>query len=127
MGHKSASSVALLRNGQILIIRRASEPYRGYWTLPGGRANPGESAIDCARREIFEELGLRPESLTQVNILGRHYRLNFDLTVFRADLPPETPIPSKEIMDWRMAGVADLDNLKTTPGLENVFKEILSA
>lgn len=43
-----------------LITRRASglRGHPGQWALPGGRADPGESAVDAALRELAEELGL---------------------------------------------------------------------
>src|SRR4029453_11975925 len=33
--------------------------HAGQWALPGGRLEPGESVFDAARREIFEEVGIR--------------------------------------------------------------------
>ena len=39
----------------LLLIRRASYPYKDYWALPGGFARPGESLEQCADRELREE------------------------------------------------------------------------
>lgn len=47
-------SVALWKD-KILLCRRAIEPRSGYWTLPAGYLEIGESAEDGARREAWEE------------------------------------------------------------------------
>ena len=46
---------------QVLLCRRAIEPRRGYWTLPAGFMENGESTSDAARRETEEEAGARIE------------------------------------------------------------------
>jgi 8-oxo-dGTP diphosphatase len=49
----------LITDGQrVLMERRAIEPGRGLWALPGGMAEPGESTEECLTREILEETGL---------------------------------------------------------------------
>ena len=45
----------------MLLVRRANEPSRGLWSIPGGRVEAGESARECARREVREETGLDVE------------------------------------------------------------------
>lgn len=44
--------------GQLLLVRRANEPGRGRWSLPGGRVEAGESDADAVAREMLEETGL---------------------------------------------------------------------
>jgi len=42
-------------DGKILLCRRAIEPRRGYWTIPAGFMENGETTQDAARREALEE------------------------------------------------------------------------
>jgi ADP-ribose pyrophosphatase YjhB (NUDIX family) len=42
-------------DGRILLCRRAIEPRRGYWTIPAGFMENGETTQDAARRESMEE------------------------------------------------------------------------
>lgn len=51
------------RDGRFLVLRRAQEPERGEWDLPGGFIEAGESPADCVRREIAEETGLEVDRL----------------------------------------------------------------
>lgn len=46
---------------QILLCKRAIEPRRGYWTLPAGFMELGETTSECAARETLEEAGARVE------------------------------------------------------------------
>lgn len=48
----------IVRDGKALIIKRAHEPRKGEWSLPGGLLELGESLIDAVRREIKEETNL---------------------------------------------------------------------
>lgn len=50
---------ALLDNGRVLLVRRAVEPYLGYWGLPGGGVELGETVEEAVRREVEEETGIR--------------------------------------------------------------------
>lgn len=52
---------ALVTNeqGHLLLIKRAAEPWKGLWDIPGGFCNPGEHPIATAERETLEETGLR--------------------------------------------------------------------
>ena len=54
------ATAVIVRNsdGEILLVKRAKDPAKGTWDLPGGFANFGESFEDAARREIQEELGI---------------------------------------------------------------------
>lgn len=49
--------------GRILMCRRDIEPRKGYWTLPAGFLENGETTAAGARRETFEETGSRVADL----------------------------------------------------------------
>jgi 8-oxo-dGTP diphosphatase len=55
---------------RVLLIRRKHEPFTGVWALPGGFVDQDEPLEAAARRELFEETGLRVEQLEQMHTFG---------------------------------------------------------
>ena len=54
-----AVSAAIFRDGKVLLVRRARSPGRGFYSLPGGRVEFGESLHQALAREVDEETGLK--------------------------------------------------------------------
>jgi 8-oxo-dGTP diphosphatase len=46
---------------RLLVVKRANEPSRGLWSIPGGRVEPGEDDLTAVAREVAEETGLTVE------------------------------------------------------------------
>lgn len=55
---------------ELMLVRRAAEPFRDRWALPGGFVNIDESLEDAARRELEEETGARDLFLEQLYTFG---------------------------------------------------------
>jgi 8-oxo-dGTP diphosphatase len=55
---------------QVLLIKRANDPYKGKWALPGGFVDENERLEHAAARELEEETGVKRVRLEQVATFG---------------------------------------------------------
>lgn len=55
---KPCAGGLVTRGGRLLLIRRAIDPWRGCWDIPGGFCEPDEHPADAVVREVREEVGL---------------------------------------------------------------------
>ena len=117
-GKANAASVALIAGDRVLLVRRARQPALGLWTLPGGRLEAGETAEQCAAREVGEELGLTVSSLRPVTRLRQG---GFVLQVFATDRFEGGIAPSDEIADHRWVQPEMIAGLKATAQLGEVL------
>ncbi len=62
-----AASVAVFRDGRVLIARRARAPLSGLYSLPGGVVELGETLRETALRELGEEVGVVAEIIAFVD------------------------------------------------------------
>jgi 8-oxo-dGTP diphosphatase len=115
-----AASVAIVRRDDLLLIQRNRPPSEGLWTLPGGRLEPGETAEQCAIREIKEELGLAVYALRPLIVL-RHGEFRLQTFATQA-YDGEIVADAAEIRDWRWVRPAQMGRLTTTPGLGDVVQ-----
>lgn len=76
----AAVGVVCFRGDDVLLIKRGAPPRQGEWSLPGGRIEFGERAVDAALRELREETGCEGEVLGLIDVVDglmgdRHYVL----------------------------------------------------
>jgi len=92
---------------RILLCRRAIEPRRGFWTLPAGYMEMGETAEEGACREAFEEAcaSLEIERLLGVYSVPRISQVQL---IFRARLKTGAIAPGPESQDVRLAAWDDI-------------------
>jgi ADP-ribose pyrophosphatase YjhB (NUDIX family) len=64
----------VIDNGRVLLVERGREPLLGYWSLPGGVLEVGETLADGVLRETREETGLEVELISVVEIFERIMR-----------------------------------------------------
>jgi ADP-ribose pyrophosphatase YjhB (NUDIX family) len=96
--------------GRILLCRRAIEPRYGYWTLPAGFMENGETAAQGAARETLEEAGARVEltapfsmvSVPYVNQVHLFYRARLlDLDFKPGDESLEVALFEESRIPWK--------------------------
>jgi len=91
----------------ILMCRRDIEPRRGYWTLPAGFLENGETAAEGARRETFEESGakvvdLSPYLMVDIPHISQIYMF------FSARLQRPVFHPTRESSEVQLVAEADI-------------------
>lgn len=63
---KTSTAIMSFSEDKILLIKRNTRPFVGYWALPGGRMDPGETIEQTIVREVKEETGLDVEIVSKV-------------------------------------------------------------
>ncbi len=66
---KTSTAIIPYPENKILLIKRKTPPFIGYWALPGGRMDPGETIEQTIVREVKEETGL---DVTIVRKIGEY-------------------------------------------------------
>ena len=56
-----AVAAIIVRDGEILLVKRGAEPGFGKWSIPGGALEMGETLEEGLKREVLEETGLEVE------------------------------------------------------------------
>jgi 8-oxo-dGTP diphosphatase len=79
------TAAVIIEDGRLLLARRpAGDHLEGFWELPGGKVEPGESPEQCLRRELIEELNMRSEVGDLLATAVHHYAHGtFELLAYR--------------------------------------------
>jgi ADP-ribose pyrophosphatase YjhB (NUDIX family) len=63
---KTSTAIIPYPSNKILLVKRNTKPFVGYWALPGGRMDPGENIEQTIVREVKEETGLDVSIVSKV-------------------------------------------------------------
>ena len=121
-----AVSAVIFRDGKVLLVRRARSPGKGFYSLPGGRVEFGESLHTALAREVDEETGLRIDILGLAGwreVLpsaggGGHYLI----MSFAARWVAREPLLNDEHDDFKWLAPGSFGDLKMTGGLLEVVE-----
>lgn len=125
---RAASSAAIFRGQDVLIVERGKGAMRGLWSLPGGHIEPGERAMAAAIREVREETGIDAVLLGLVDVhdvvvedgrggLSAHYVI----AVYFGRWLGREPVADGDICDARFVALAELDSFNLTPGARAII------
>jgi 8-oxo-dGTP pyrophosphatase MutT (NUDIX family) len=112
---RHSAVVLCVVGGCLIITRRAAglRAHAGQYALPGGRIDPGETAVEAALREMEEEIGLRCTNSDVMGVLDDYVtRSGFVITpvvVAGPDAPELSPNPD-EVAEIYLVPVEDLDH-----------------
>jgi 8-oxo-dGTP diphosphatase len=127
-----AVSAAIVRDGKILLVRRARAPANGLFSLPGGVVEAGETLHEAVRREIQEETSITIEPValagfreTVTRDKDNRVERHFVILPFAARWVAGEPNLNEELSEARWVTPDGVDALPTTPGLAAIVASAL--
>jgi ADP-ribose pyrophosphatase YjhB (NUDIX family) len=119
----------VVKDGRALIVKRAHEPRRGEWSLPGGHVELGESLVDAVRREIKEETGLDVrvgpiiEVFDRIHRVGERVRYHFVIVDYLCACTGGTLCAGDDAEDAAWVGAADVEAYAVNEHAARVLRE----
>ena len=121
----------IVREGRVLLIRRAQAPLKGEWSLPGGAVELGETLEDAICREVLEETGLVVETVEVVKAFDRisrddqgRVRYHYVLVDFLCRVVGGSLECATDALEGRWVTAEELDGL--TPLTVEVIRKAMS-
>lgn len=118
----------IVQEGKVALIRRANEPSRGQWSIPGGLVNLGESLLDAVSREAFEETGLIVRPTFLVELVDRIFhdesgaiRYHYVLADYWCEIRGGALAASSDASDAAWVDLKDLSRFRVADVTEKVI------
>jgi 8-oxo-dGTP diphosphatase len=122
-----AVSAAIFRDDKILLVRRARSPAKGFYSLPGGRVEFGETLHAALHREVDEETALKIEIMGLAGwrevVPGATGGGHFLIMSFAARWKAGEVVLNDELDDFRWLEPDAIGDLKVTGGLSEVIQQ----
>lgn len=122
-----AVSAAIVRDGKVLLVRRARNPALNLYTLPGGAVETGETLAEAAAREVREETALEVDVIglaghREVIVRDREGRIerHFVIMCYAARWRSGEVVLNDELDDARWLVPVELSSFSTTEGLAKI-------
>ena len=127
----------IVNRGRTVLIRRATEPLRGEWSIPGGTIEIGETLEEAVRRELREETGLEVRVLELIELFDRIYiengallaqdkkkpRYHYVIADYLCELVGGEPNAGSDVTDLAFAREEELGTFHLTEKATSVLKK----
>lgn len=107
------------QENRILLVQRGGEPLKGWWSLPGGVLETGETLAEGVRREVLEETGLHVEPVQLLTIFERiipdaegRPEYHYVLADYICRVTGGTPCPADDCAAIRWASQDELPSIE---------------
>jgi ADP-ribose pyrophosphatase YjhB (NUDIX family) len=121
-----AVSAAIFRGSELLLVRRARSPAKGFYSLPGGRVEYGESLAEALQREVMEETALAIEIVALAGwrevLPGPTNAGHYVIMSFATRWVAGEPVLNDELDEFRWIAPEALGDFKTTEGLATIVR-----
>ena len=121
-----AVSAAIFRDDDILLVRRARSPAKGFYSLPGGRVEFGETLHAALHREVDEETALQIQIVGLAGwrevVPGTSGGGHYLILSFAARWISGEPVLNDELDDFRWLKPDAIDDLQVTGGLPEIIQ-----
>jgi len=121
----------IVKDNKVLLIKRAGDPGRGLWSIPGGLVELGEKIKDAVCREVKEETGLDVrvgEIADATEIITRDeegkVKYHFVIVDFFAEVLRGELKPSSDALEAKWVEFKDLRKYRLTETVERLFKKL---
>jgi 8-oxo-dGTP diphosphatase len=122
---KPGAGAMVVRDGRLLLVRRAHDPWRGLWCAPGGFCEPDEHPADAAVRETLEETGLATRVTGYLGVWISRYDDDWISVAYYHAVPEgDAGEPGAEVDDVRWFDPSQLPSEVAPPG---TFERVLAA
>ena len=118
---------------RLLIVERGHEPLKGFWSLPGGVVQTGETLAEGIAREVLEETGLIVEPGEIVEIFERIMRddqgraeYHYVLVDYICRVTGGSLAAADDVSDVRWVSKQDLHGIRLTEGTLAVIEKAYS-
>ena len=121
-------SIAVFRDGRVLLAKRGRDPFAGAFSLPGGVVEIGERLEDAALRELKEETGVDAQIvgfndfLQPITRAGDDVRSHYVIVSWVGLWRAGEARTSAEATECRWVAPGETDALRTTPGLPDLVR-----
>lgn len=121
----------VIHEGRILLVKRASSPGKGFWAIPGGLVELGETVREAAERELLEETGVKAragEVFYLFDFIDRDadgtIKYHYIIVDFLADYLGGEPHAADDVSDARWVSPAEAAAMNLSPTTRKLLKQM---